>query len=339
MVARVLYHLMEMVMKAIDFDTFGSADVLHGVDAPKPELRPHDLLLKVHAAGVNRADLLLRTGHYGRPDFGDSHLMGLEAAGEVVEAGAEVRGYQPGDRVMAITGGGAYADYARVDYRMAMPIPAGLDYVHAAAVPEVFVTAHEALMHLGRLQPGEAVLIHAAAGGVGSAAVQLAHAVGAKVFASTTAEKAARLRALGADVVIDYRSEDFHDVVTRETAGAGVDVIVDFVGAPNFARNIRSMNFGGRLIQVGLLAGGAGAEIDLQTVLYRHLQIMGTVMKSRPQSVKHAMVARFRDRWLDDLGAGRLTPVIDSTFPMAQAADAHRRMETNQSFGKLILTN
>jgi len=339
MVARALYHLMEMVMKAIDFDTFGSADVLHGVDAPKPELRPHDLLLKVHAAGVNRADLLLRTGHYGRPDFGDSHLMGLEAAGEVVEAGAEVRGYQPGDRVMAITGGGAYADYARVDYRMAMPIPAGLDYVHAAAVPEVFVTAHEALMHLGRLQPGEAVLIHAAAGGVGSAAVQLAHAVGAKVFASTTAEKAARLRALGADVVIDYRSEDFHDVVTRETAGAGVDVIVDFVGAPNFARNIRSMNFGGRLIQVGLLAGGAGAEIDLQTVLYRHLQIMGTVMKSRPQSVKHAMVARFRDRWLDDLGAGRLTPVIDSTFPMAQAADAHRRMETNQSFGKLILTN
>jgi len=174
---------------------------------------------------------------------------------------------------------------------------------------------------------------------VGSAAVQLAHAVGAKVFASTTAEKAARLRALGADVVIDYRSEDFHDVVTRETAGAGVDVIVDFVGAPNFARNIRSMNFGGRLIRVGLLAGGAGAEIDLQTVLYRHLQIMGTVMKSRPQSVKHAMVARFRDRWLDDLGAGRLTPVIDSTFPMAQAADAHRRMETNQSFGKLILTN
>jgi len=339
MVARALYHLMEMVMKAIDFDTFGSADVLHGVDAPKPELRPHDLLLKVHAAGVNRADLLLRTGHYGRPDFGDSHLMGLEAAGEVVEAGAEVRGYQPGDRVMAITGGGAYADYARVDYRMAMPIPAGLDYVHAAAVPEVFVTAHEALMHLGRLQPGEAVLIHAAAGGVGSAAVQLAHAVGAKVFASTTAEKAARLRALGADVVIDYRSEDFHDVVARETAGAGVDVIVDFVGAPNFASNIRSMSFGGRLIQVGLLAGGAGAEIDLQTVLYRHLQIMGTVMKSRPQSVKHAMVARFRDRWLDDLGAGRLTPVIDSTFPMAQAADAHRRMETNQSFGKLILTN
>lgn len=339
MVAGALYNLMEMAMKAIDFDSFGSADVLHCVDAPDPVLRPHDLLVKVHAAGVNRADLLLRTGHYGRPDFGDSHLMGLEAAGEVVAAGAEVRGYQAGDRVMAITGGGAYADYARVDYRMAMPIPAGLDYVHAAAVPEVFVTAHEALMHLGRLQPGEAVLIHAAAGGVGSAAVQLAHAVGAKVLASTTAEKAARLRALGADVVIDYRSEDFHDVVTRETAGAGVDVIVDFVGAPNFARNIRSMNFGGRLVQVGLLAGGAGAEIDLQTVLYRHLQIMGTVMKSRPQSVKHAMVARFRDRWLDDLGAGRLRPVIDSTFPMAQAADAHRRMETNQSFGKLILTN
>lgn len=326
-------------MKAIDFDTFGAPDVLHLVDAPEPVLRPHDLLVQVHAAGVNRADLLLRTGHYGRPDFGDSRLMGLEAAGEVVAVGADVHGFRVGDRVMAITGGGAYAEYARFDYRMAMPVPAGLDYVHAAAVPEVFVTAHEALMHLGRLQPGEAVLIHAAAGGVGSAAVQLAHATGARVFASTSPEKAAWLRTLGADVVIDYRAEDFQEVVARETAGAGVDVIVDFVGAPNFARNIRSMNYGGRLVQVGLLAGGAGAEIDLQTVLYRHLQIMGTVMKSRPQAVKHAMVARFRDRWLADFGTRRLAPVIDSAFPLERAVDAHRRMETNESVGKIILTN
>ena len=325
-------------MKAIDFDSFGAADVLHLVDAPEPELRPHDLLVKVHAAGVNRADLLLRTGHYGRPDFGDSSLMGLEAAGEVIATGAEVRGYQAGDRVMAITGGGSYAERARLDSRMAMRIPAGLDYVHAAAVPEVFVTAHEALMHLGRLATAETVLIHAAAGGVGSAAVQLAHAAGATVFASTTAEKRARLLTLGADVVIDYRAEDFLDVILDETGGAGVDVIVDFVGAPNFERNIRALNYGGRLVQVGLLAGGDGAQIDLQTVLYRHLQIMGTVMKSRPQAVKHAMVARFRERWLEDFGTGRLAPVIDSTYPLTRAADAHRRMETNESVGKIILT-
>lgn len=325
-------------MKAIDFTRFGDADVLTLVDVSDPTPRPHDLLVKVHAAGVNRADLLLRTGHYGRPDFGDSQLMGLEVAGEVVAIGSEVRGFKLGDRVMGVTGGGAYAEYARLDHRMAMPIPEGLDYIHAAAIPEVFVTAHEALINLGRLQQGEAALIHAAAGGVGSAAVQLARSSGARVFATTEAKKADRVRALGADVVIDYRSEDFAEIIKEQTHGEGVDVIIDFVGAPNFPRNIQSMNYGARLVQVGLLAGGKGAEIDLERVLYHHLQIMGTVMKSRPQPVKHAMVARFRDHSLQHFGNGHLVPVIDSVFPLAQAADAHRRMETNDSVGKVILT-
>lgn len=325
-------------MKAIDFDTFGAPEVLTLVEVPEPTVRPHDLLVKVHATGVNRADLLLRTGHYGRPDFGDSHLVGLEAAGEVVAIGSQVQGYKVGDRVMGITGGGAYAEYARLDYRMAMPVPDGLDYVHAAAIPEVFVTAHEALINLGRLRPGETVLIHAAAGGVGSAAVQLARTTGADVFATTEAKKADRVRALGAHVVIDYRSEDFEQVIREQTDGKGVDVIVDFVGAPYFPRNIQSMNYGGRLVQVGLLAGGKGAEIDLERVLYRHLHLMGTVMKSRPQPVKHAMVARFREHWLQRFGDGRLVPVVDSVFPLAQAAEAHRRMETNDSVGKIILT-
>ncbi|MFK2904941.1 NAD(P)H-quinone oxidoreductase [Dyella ginsengisoli] len=326
-------------MKAIDFNHFGDADVLTLVDAPDPSPRPHDLLIKVHAAGVNRADLLLRTGHYGRPDFGDSNLIGLEVAGEVVAVGSEVRGFKVGDRVMSITGGGGYAEYARFDYRMAMLIPEGLDYIHAAAIPEVFVTAHEALIHLGRLEAGESALIHAAAGGVGSAAVQLARSTGARVFATTEAKKADRVHALGADVVIDYRDEDFEQVVMEKTDGVGVDVIVDFVGTPNFARNIQSMNYGARLVQVGLLAGGKGAQIDLERVLYHHLQIMGTVMKSRPQPVKHAMVQRFRNHWLERFGDGRLSPVIDSVFPLSQAADAHRRMETNDSVGKIILTN
>ncbi|MEX1828330.1 NAD(P)H-quinone oxidoreductase [Luteibacter sp. CQ10] len=326
-------------MKAIDFNAFGDADVLSLVDAPDPVPRATDLLVKVHAAGVNRADLLLRTGHYGRPDFGDSRLIGLEMAGEVVATGEDVKGFKVGDRVMGITGGGAYAELARIDYRMAMPVPESLDYVHAAAIPEVFVTAHEALIHLGRLQASDSVLIHAAAGGVGSAAVQLARATGARIFATTEAHKAGRVHDLGADVVIDYKNEDFAEIIEKATDGAGVNVIVDFIGAPYFARDIQSLAYGGRLVQVGLLAGGKEATIDLERMLYRHLQILGTVMKSREQPVKHGMVARFRDAWLGRFASGDLVPVIDSVFPLSDAAGAHRRMETNESVGKIILTN
>lgn len=176
-------------MKAITFKEFGEAEVLQLAEVAAPEVRPDDLLVRVHAAGVNRADLTHRRGGYGRPNFGDSTIMGLEIAGEVIETGPSVQGYKVGDRVMGVVGGGAYAERARIDWRMAMPIPATLDYVHAAAIPEVFVTAHEALLHLGRLQRGDAVLIHAAAGGVGSAAVQLAYATGATIFATAEASK------------------------------------------------------------------------------------------------------------------------------------------------------
>ncbi|MHC1479350.1 NAD(P)H-quinone oxidoreductase [Frateuria aurantia] len=326
-------------MKAIDFEGFGEAERLQLVEVPDPQLRPDDLLVKVGAAGVNRADLLLRRGHYGRPDFGDSRLIGLEIAGEVVALGEHVEGYRIGDRIMGITGGGGYAELARLDYRMAMPIPDGVEDIEAAAIPEVFVTAHEALVHLGRLLPGETVLIHAAAGGVGSAAVQLAHACGASVFATCGSDKLDAVKAMGADHVMDYRGEDFAEVLQRETAGRGVDVIVDFVGADYFSRNVQSLAVGGRLIQVGLLSPGPTASIDLERLLYRHLEIRGTVMKSRPQREKQAMVARFRTRWLDGFADGRLRPVIDSVFPMAQAAQAHQRMESNAAVGKIILLN
>ncbi|HEY1998260.1 NAD(P)H-quinone oxidoreductase [Paraburkholderia sp.] len=324
-------------MKAITFDQFGAADVLQLADVAEPALRPHDLLVRNHAAGVNRADLTHRRGGYGRPNFGDSEIMGLEIAGEVIATGAQVEGFKVGDRVMGIVGGGAYAQLARIDYRMAMPVPRALDYVHAAAVPEVFVTAHEALLHLGRLQCGESVLIHAAAGGVGSAAVQQAHAVGARVFATADASKLERVRALGADVVIDYRSEDFAQAIAKATDGRGVDVVIDFVGAPYLERNVRSLADGGRLVQVGIMGGAEAATLPLERLLYGHLQIIGTVMKSRPQHVKHAMVRRFREHWLDQFKEDGLTPVVDSVFPLAQAADAHRRMESNLSVGKIIL--
>jgi NADPH:quinone reductase-like Zn-dependent oxidoreductase len=191
-------------MKAITFTEFGSADVLKIGEAPAPELRPDDLIVRTRAAGVNRADLTHRRGGYGWPDFGDSTIMGLEIAGDVTAVGQNVEGFKVGDRVMGIVGGGAYAEMARIDYRMAMPVPEGLDYIQAAAITEVFVTAHEALIHLGKLRHGETVLIHAGSGGVGGAAVQLAHALGAKVITTARAETHELVRRMGADHAIDY---------------------------------------------------------------------------------------------------------------------------------------
>jgi NADPH:quinone reductase len=326
-------------MKAIIFEQFGEADVLEVADVPPPEMRPDDLIVRVHAAGVNRADLTHRRGGYGRPNFGDSTIMGLEIAGVVLQAGSAVRGFKVGDRVMGVVGGGAYAEVARLDWRMALPVPDALDYVHAAAIPEVFVTAHEAMLHLGRLRAGESVLIHAAAGGVGSAAVQLARATGATVYATAEASKLAQVQQLGADCVIDYRTQDYARVVAEHTSKRGVDVVIDFIGAPNFARNIASLANGGRLVQVGILGGGGQVNIALEDILYRHLQIIGTVMKSRPQAEKHAMVQRFREHWLDRFSSGAgLVPVVDSTYTLERASDAHRRMESSQNVGKIILT-
>ncbi|MFC3940946.1 quinone oxidoreductase [Pseudomonas gingeri NCPPB 3146 = LMG 5327] len=326
-------------MKAINIREFGAPDVLELADAPNPEVRPADLLVRVHAAGVNRADLTHRTGGYGHPNFGDSLIIGLEIAGEVIAKGDLVTGFEVGDRVMGVVGGGAYAELARIDYRMAMHIPAQLDYVRAAAIPEVFVTAHEAMMHLARLKSGDSVLIHAAAGGVGSAAVQLAYATGATVYATTEGSKLARVEHLGADIAIDYKTQDFAEVIADKTNGRGVDVVIDFVGEPYFSRNIASLAKGGRLIQVGILGGGGKVSVELEHILYRHLQIIGTVMKSRTQPEKHDMIRRFREHWLDRFdGAGSLEPVVDSTFPLSQAADAHRRMESSENVGKIILT-
>jgi len=326
-------------MKAITFETFGEADVLRVAEVARPEMRPDDLIVRVHAAGVNRADLTHRRGGYGRPNFGDSSIMGLEIAGVVLQAGKAVVGFKPGDRVMGVVGGGAYAEIARLDWRMALPVPDALDDIHAAAIPEVFVTAHEAMLHLGRLASGHSVLIHAAAGGVGSAAVQLARATGATVFATAEGSKLDLVKTLGADCVIDYRTQDFSQVIAEQTSRRGVDVVIDFIGAPNFSRNIASLANGGRLVQVGILGGGGQVSVALEDILYRHIQILGTVMKSRPPAEKHAMVQRFRERWLDRFSTGAgLVPVVDSTYPLEQAADAHRRMESSKNVGKIILT-
>lgn len=325
-------------MKAIVFDQPGNPEVLRTAEVDPPTVRPADLLVRVAAAGVNRADLLQRQGKYGiSTNFGDSPLLGLEVAGEVVEIGSAVEGFAKGDLVMGIVGGGAYAELARVDYRLAMSIPQPLTVLEGAAIPEVFVTAHEALVQLGGVRDGDWVLIHAASGGVGSATVQLAAASGARsICTAAHRDSLAKIKALGGTVGVNYREQDFEEEVSKATGERGVDIVVDFVGAPYLERNIRCLAFGGRLVQVGLM-GGSDGKLPLDRVLYRCLRIFGTVMKSRPVEEKSAMVARFRDRWLEHFARGSLHPVIDSTFALERAADAHRRMESNLNFGKILL--
>lgn len=247
------------------------------------------MLLRVYAAGVNRADLTHQTGGYGHSNFGDSLIIGLEVASEVIGKGDGVKDFEIGARVMGVVGGG--------------PTPS----LHTVAIPEVFVTAHEAMIHLARLKSGDSVLIHAAAGGVGSAAVQLAYATRATVYATTEGSKLARVEHLGADTANDYKTQDFAQVISDNTNGQGVDVVIDFVGEPYFARNIASLAHGGRLLQVQVGIGGGGkVSVELGAHPLPSLQIIGTVMKSRTQPEKHGMIKRFREHWLDRLdGAGR----------------------------------
>ncbi|TWB45406.1 NAD(P)H-quinone oxidoreductase [Nitrospirillum pindoramense] len=324
-------------MRAIAYERFGPPDMLRLVEAPAPRPRPNDLLVRVAAAGVNRADLMQRAGFYGDQTFGDSHLLGLELAGEVIEVGPGVTDMRIGDRVMAIVGGGAYAEIARVDRGMAVKVPDELPLTDAAGVMEAFVTAWEAVAHLARVQPGQRVLIHAAAGGIGSAAVQIARSLGATVYATASAQRMADVRDLGAAAVIDYRGADFEAEVSRLTQAAGVHAVVDFIGGDYLARNLRSLAPGGTLVQVGVLSGDADASIPLDLVLHNHLRLIGTVMKSRTPEEKRAMVARFTAGALPHLARREIRPVIDRILPLERAAEAHQRMESGGGFGKIIL--
>lgn len=325
-------------MKAIAFDHFGGPEVLRYVGLPSPSARPNDLIVRVAAAGINQADINYRKGKYGKePNFGDSDLTGLEIAGTVIDTGEAVTQFKPGDRVMGITGGGGYAEFARMDAGLAIPVPTWMTDIEAGAIPEAFVTAHQALFHLGRLQKGERALIHGAGGGVGSAAVQLAVLSGAgSVIATSSDEKRTRLLALGVDLAINYRGEQFEDVIAQLSPDPGVDVIVDFVGGPYLERNIRSLRPGGRLIQIGV-SGGSQATLPLDLVLFRRLRIEGTVMKSVSLHEKRNMVGRFAERWMPALVEGELKPIIDRTFALREAEEAHRYLERAAHFGKILL--
>jgi putative PIG3 family NAD(P)H quinone oxidoreductase len=319
-------------MKAILYHEPG--DPLYLGDAPDPQPGEGELLVRVHATAVNRADLLQRRGGYAPPD-GASPILGLELAGEVVHP---VDGWKAGDRVMAVVTGGAYAEYAAVPGGVAMRIPNAMTYEEAAAIPEAFLTAYLNLFTLGRLGEGEAVLIHSGGSGVGTAAIQLAKSAGARVFTTAgSAEKLEHCRELGADVLINYRTESFLERVRAETNGRGVDGILDFIGAAYWNDNLAALATGGRLMLIGFL-GGASGELSLGAILPKSLTITGTTLRRTPLAQKTALTEAFVRDSLPLLENGTLKPVIDRVLTLAEANEAHRTMLNNSNFGKIVLS-
>jgi tumor protein p53-inducible protein 3 len=324
-------------MKAIVVSEPGGPDKLELRDVATPQPREGEVLLEVRATALNRADLLQRRGFYPPPE-GVTEILGLECSGVVVEHGPGGSPVPIGQRVMALLPGGGYAEQVTVPSRMAIPIPDDLDFLQAAAIPEAFLTAREALFTLGRLEPGEHVLVHAAAGGVGSAAVQLAQRFGAQVIATAGSEqKLARVRELGAHVVVNYKQEDFAQVVQSTTGGRGADVVLDFIGGPYWPKHAACMAVGGRCVVIGLL-GGMSADVNFAALLQRRHQILGLVMRSRPVTDKIAITQSFIRESLPLFADGRLKPIVDSIFSLADAARAHERMEQNENIGKIVLS-
>ncbi len=324
-------------MKAIVITEPGDPSVLELREVPDPALREGHVLIDVKASALNRADLLQRRGLYP-PPAGESEILGLECAGIVAELGPSATGPEKGSRVMALIAGGGYAERVVVHERMLMPIPESLSFEQAGAIPEAFLTAYEALVNRARIEAGQSVLVHASAGGVGSAAVQLAKHLGAKVFATAGSRpKLERVRELGADVTIDYKEQDFASVVLESTNNRGVDVILDFVGGSYWDKHAKCLADGGRVIVIGVL-GGMTAEVNLALLLQRRHEIIGMVMRSRPLADKIAITRGFSRTFLPRFAEGKMSPVIDSVFPLAEAAKAHERMEKNENLGKIVLT-
>lgn len=325
-------------MKAITRTGDGGPEVLILDDVPPPP-KPTDtqLLVDVKATALNRADLIQRRGGYPPPP-GESDILGLEIAGKVSGIGKTVTGFNEGDRVFGLVGGGGYAEQAVIDYRMAMCIPEKWSFEDAAAIPEVFFTANENIFTLGRLTQGETILIHAGGSGVGTAGIQIANHAGARVFVTAgTSNKIDNCKKLGATQGINYKQSDYVTEIQGLTDREGVDVVLDFIGAPYLARNLEILKTKGRLLQVGLM-GGSTAEIDLGTVMRKRLQIIGSVMRPQSLQEKIAITQRFVDRWLPKLMDGTLRPVIDTVYPLTQAREAHEYMEANRNFGKVILS-
>lgn len=322
-------------MRAIVIPKFGGPEVLKLRSVPDPEPSPRELLVKVHAFGLNRADLLQRRGLYPPPP-GESEIPGLEFAGVVEEVGAETVRWRPGSRVMGIVAGGGYGEYVVVDGRVALGVPRGMDITVAAAIPEAYMTAFDALFLQAGLKRGEVLLVHAMGSGVGTAAVRLARREGvATIGTSRTASKRERAEALGLGMALNGEAA-WDRGVMQLTGGRGADVILDLVGAPYLARNQAAVAVGGRHVVVGL-PGGSREEIDLRALMARRARLFGTVLRARGVEEKAELASEFRAQVLPGFADGSLVPVIDSVFPVTRVVEAHRRMEANENLGKIVM--
>jgi putative PIG3 family NAD(P)H quinone oxidoreductase len=324
-------------MKAVVITEPGGPEALQLAEVPDPVAGPGEVVLRVAASAVNRADLLQRMGHYPPPP-GAPAWPGLEASGTVAEVGAGVEGWSVGDRATALLAGGGYAERVAVPAGQLLPVPDGLDLVDAAALPETTCTVWSNVFMLAGLQPGEVFLVHGGAGGIGTTAIQLAHQVGAQVAVTAgTADKLALCAELGASILVNYREQDFVRVVREATGGHGADVVLDNMGAKYLARNVDLLATSGRLVVIGLQGGNRG-ELDLGTLLQKRAAVLATTLRARPAQEKAAIVASVREHVWPLLAAGTLRPVIHSRFPLDQAADAHRLVESSQHVGKVLLT-
>ncbi len=302
-----------------------------------PTIGPDEVLVDVHATALDRADLLQRAGNYP-PPTGASDILGLEMAGVVAAVGSHIRNWRPGDRVCALLGGGGYAEKVAVHQSQLMPIVPDWSFAEAAALPETYFTAYVNLFMEAHLQPGETALVHGGASGVGTAAIQLLHELGHTVIATVGSdEKAAACRKLGADLTINYRTEDFAERVQSFTQGQGVDVILDMVGKDYFARNLEVLKTRGRLVFIATLSG-AQVEVDISRVMRKRLRLIGSVLRARSIDEKQAIRDAFVNRCWRLMQQGRIKPVIDRILPIAEANAAHAIMAANQNIGKIVLT-
>ncbi|HEX2910337.1 MAG TPA: NAD(P)H-quinone oxidoreductase [Chloroflexia bacterium] len=324
-------------MKAIIVKEPGGPDVLTWQETPDLQPKPDELLVRVHATAINRADLLQRLGMYPPPP-GASPILGLEMAGEILKVGSEVKGdWQPGQRVMALLSGGGYAEQVTFPATQAMSVPDNLSYEEAAAIPEAFLTAYLNLFVLGDLRAGQTVLIHAGGSGVGTAAIQLAREAGATVLVTAgSAEKLERCKELGATGLINYKEGPFDQAVAQLTNKQGVNLILDFIGANYFEQNLTSLAMNGKLLLIGQMSGGK-AQVDLGSIMRRRLHVTGTTLRARTVEEKAELTSQLSEFALQRFASGKLKAVVDRVFPIQEAAEAHRYMESNQNFGKIVL--
>jgi NADPH:quinone reductase len=323
-------------MMAIAITSPGGPEVLQPRPHPLPGVRAGDVLIRVAAAGVNRPDLLQRQGKYAPPP-GTPDTPGLEVAGTLVAIGASVAGWTPGDHVCALVAGGGYAEYCVAPAVQCLPVPRGFSMVEAAAIPETFFTVWTNVFQRGRLQKGETIIVHGGTSGIGTTAIQLAHAFGARVFATAGSdEKCAFCRKIGADEAINYRSQDFVAEVKRITDGKGVELILDMVGGPYLEKNVRCLAVEGRLVQIAFLQSSK-VELDFLPMMLKRLTLTGSTLRPRSVEQKAAIARELHEKVWPLLEAGTVRPIIHKVFPLEQAAEGHRLMESSQHIGKIML--